>query len=119
MNAEPKNDVPAPASVPASVQTIDVGPATASVPVSADPDAAPAEAKAPAGQPATVSPERLAPPPAPKTILVIDIGGTKVKMMAMGQTEPIKFASGPEFTPARLVETVQKHSKGWDYEAIS
>src|SRR5689334_21724381 len=31
---------------------------------------------------------------APRTVLVIDVGGTKVKMMATGQTEPIKFPSG-------------------------
>jgi hypothetical protein len=56
---------------------------------------------------------------APKTVLVIDVGGTKVKMMVTGQTEPIKFPSGRKFAPGRLVEMAQKLSKGWEYEAIS
>jgi hypothetical protein len=73
--------------------------------VSAEP-AAPPEA-APEGKPAT--------PP----ILVIDIGGTKVKILATGQTEPRKAPSGKEFTPAKLVETVRELAQGWDYEAVS
>ena len=32
-------------------------------------------------------------------VLVIDIGGTHVKLLATGQHEPVKFASGPTLTP--------------------
>src|SRR5262245_56192981 len=50
-------------------------------------------------------------PPAPKKIskkiLVIDIGGTKFKLLSTGQTEPLKFPTGKDFSPAQLVETTQ------------
>jgi polyphosphate glucokinase len=52
-------------------------------------------------------------------ILVIDIGGTNVKMLVMGKDEPRKFPSGPELTPQRLIEGVLVATRDWDYEAIS
>ena len=55
----------------------------------------------------------------PTAILVVDVGGTKVKILASGQTEPRKAPTGKEFTPARLVETVRTLAEGWEYEAIS
>jgi polyphosphate glucokinase len=55
----------------------------------------------------------------PTAILVVDVGGTKVKILASGQTEPRKAPTGKEFTPARLVETVRALAEGWEYEAIS
>jgi polyphosphate glucokinase len=57
--------------------------------------------------------------PAPSAILAVDIGGTKVKILATGQTEPRKAPSGKGFTPARLVETIQELADGWDYQAVS
>ena len=57
--------------------------------------------------------------PPPTSILAIDIGGTKVKILATGQTEARKAATGREFTPTKLVETVRELAEGWDYEAIS
>lgn len=61
---------------------------------------------------ASASPDRSAAPPA--SILVIDIGGTKVKILATGQTEPRKAPSGKDFTPAQLVETVRTLAHDWD-----
>ena len=59
-------------------------------------------------------------PEAPPTkILVIDIGGTKVKALASGQHEPRKMTSGKTLTPARMVERVKVLANGWDYEAVS
>jgi hypothetical protein len=58
-------------------------------------------------------------PAAPASILTVDIGGTKVKILATGQTEPRKTTSGKDFTPARLVEAVRELARGWDYEALS
>src|SRR5215207_3417289 len=52
-------------------------------------------------------------------VLVIDIGGTKVKVLAAGQTEPRKATSGRVLTPARMVEVVRKLAEGWEYDAIS
>jgi polyphosphate glucokinase len=69
---------------------------------------APAAPEAPAAQ-----------PPAPGSILTIDIGGTKVKILATGQTEPRKAPSGKGFTPAQLVETVRALAHDWDYEAVT
>jgi hypothetical protein len=62
-----------------------------------------------------VQPARLA----PATVLVVDIGGTKVKILATGQTEPRKAPTGRDFTPARLVETARALAHDWEYEAIS
>lgn len=55
----------------------------------------------------------------PSTILVIDIGGSKIKVLATGQTEPRKMTSGKSLTPARMIEGVQKLTKDWEYEAVS
>ena len=57
--------------------------------------------------------------PAPSKILVIDIGGSKVKVLASGQTEPRKAPSGRELTPTRLVETVRQLAEDWEYDAVS
>ena len=56
---------------------------------------------------------------APTRILVIDIGGTSVKLLATGQTEPVAVPSGKLFTPAHLVDRVNKAAFGWEYDAVS
>jgi polyphosphate glucokinase len=58
-------------------------------------------------------------PELPRRILVIDLGGSKVKVLATGQTEPRKTDSGPEMTPARMVEAVKELAEGWEYDAVS
>jgi hypothetical protein len=60
-----------------------------------------------------------APPPRPTRILVVDIGGTKVKVLISGQTEPRKTSSGKTLTPAKMVEAVKALTADWDYEAVS
>lgn len=52
-------------------------------------------------------------------VLVIDIGGTHVKLLATGQDEPVKFASGPTLTPRQMVAGVKKLARGLKYQAIS
>jgi polyphosphate glucokinase len=52
-------------------------------------------------------------------ILVIDIGGTNVKILASGQDTPHKFPSGPELTPAEMVRAVVAATKDREYEAIA
>jgi polyphosphate glucokinase len=52
-------------------------------------------------------------------ILVIDIGGTNVKMLASGQETRRKFPSGPGLTPEQMVAGVLSATKDWDYEAVS
>jgi polyphosphate glucokinase len=52
-------------------------------------------------------------------ILAVDVGGTKLKILATGATEPRKAASGPDFTPAKMVETVRELAHGWHFDAVS
>ena len=52
-------------------------------------------------------------------ILVLDIGGTHVKVYRPGRAEPVKIPSGPELTPKKLVKAVLHATQGWSYDAIS
>ena len=51
--------------------------------------------------------------------LVVDVGGTHVKMLATGQSEPRKFISGPEMTAGKMVKLVKDATRDWRYERIS
>jgi polyphosphate glucokinase len=52
-------------------------------------------------------------------VLVIDIGGSHVKILATGQDEPRKFVSGPTLTAERMVSGVRKLARGWTYDAVA
>ena len=52
-------------------------------------------------------------------VLTIDIGGTHVKVLATGQTEPRQFDSGPDLTPERMVAGVKNLTRDWKYDAVS
>ncbi|UFS70341.1 ROK family protein [Geomonas sp. RF6] len=52
-------------------------------------------------------------------VLVVDIGGNNVKMMATGQKEPRKFPSGTALTAQQMVSGVLKAVEGWEFEAVS
>jgi polyphosphate glucokinase len=52
-------------------------------------------------------------------VLVIDVGGTHVKLLATGQDGPRAFVSGPTLTPRQMVAGVKKLARGWKYQAIS
>src|ERR1700722_15202770 len=52
-------------------------------------------------------------------VLVVDVGGTNVKILATGQETPRKFPSGPTMTPERMVPGVQQLAAEWKYEAVS
>ena len=52
-------------------------------------------------------------------ILVIDIGGTNVKVLASGMKEPIKIPSGPEMAPAVMVKQVKEAVKDVAYDVVS
>ena len=52
-------------------------------------------------------------------ILVIDVGGTNVKVIASGRRNRVKFASGPKMTPHQMVTTVLAATVGWQYAAVS
>jgi polyphosphate glucokinase len=52
-------------------------------------------------------------------VLVIDIGGSNVKVLVTGQQTPRKFESGPTLTPRGMVSGVRKLTRGWKYDAVS
>ena len=52
-------------------------------------------------------------------ILVIDIGGTHVKVLATGHRKFVEIPSGPKMTPAKMVSAVRAATEGWNYEVIS
>jgi polyphosphate glucokinase len=52
-------------------------------------------------------------------ILVVDIGGTHVKMLASGQAAPRKFDSGPSLTAGKMVKLVKAATRDWHYNRIT
>ena len=52
-------------------------------------------------------------------ILVIDIGGTHVKMLATGHRKFVEIPSGPKMTPAKMVAAVRVATEGWKYDVVS
>jgi polyphosphate glucokinase len=52
-------------------------------------------------------------------VLVIDVGGSHVKMLASGRREPLKLDSGPKFTAAAMARTVKVATDTWTYDVIS
>jgi polyphosphate glucokinase len=52
-------------------------------------------------------------------VLVVDVGGSNVKILATGQTKPRKFPSGPELTAKQMVNRVKKLAGGWKYDVVS
>ena len=53
-----------------------------------------------------------------KKILVVDIGGTHVKLM-ISRRERRKFDSGSRMSPRQLVSQLKKTVKGWRFSAVS
>ncbi len=51
--------------------------------------------------------------------LVIDIGGTHVKLLVSGKRTPRKFESGPTLTPAKMVSAVKELTRDWPYDRVS
>ncbi len=52
-------------------------------------------------------------------ILVIDVGGTHIKLLATGRRKPVKINSGPAMTAKRMVALVKEATRGWDYDMVS
>src|ERR1039458_7922130 len=52
-------------------------------------------------------------------IMVIDGGGTHVKVLATGYKQRVEFPSGPKMTPAKMVAAVRAATAGWKYDAVS
>ncbi len=54
-----------------------------------------------------------------QNILVVDVGGTNVKVADSGHPDPIKIPSGPAMTARRMVTAVKKATTGWKYAGVS
>ena len=54
-----------------------------------------------------------------KRILVLDVGGTNLKVLLSGQKEPAKIPSGPSFTPAALVASVRALLKDTPFDCAT
>jgi polyphosphate glucokinase len=52
-------------------------------------------------------------------VLVVDVGGTNVKMLATGQKEPRKIPSGPTMTARKMVSVVKEGVKDWKFDRVS
>jgi polyphosphate glucokinase len=52
-------------------------------------------------------------------VLVVDVGGTNVKILVTGKEAFRKFPSGPALTPNRMVAKVKQLAAEWQYDGIS
>jgi polyphosphate glucokinase len=52
-------------------------------------------------------------------VLAIDIGGSHVKMRVSHRRDLLQFVSGPDLTPAEMVEGVHALTGDWQYTAVS
>src|SRR5215467_2504150 len=52
-------------------------------------------------------------------VLVVDVGGTHVKVLATGQKAPREFPSGPALTAQQMVDGVKTVAAEWAYDAVS
>jgi polyphosphate glucokinase len=52
-------------------------------------------------------------------ILVVDVGGTHVKILTTGEREHRQVDSGPAMTARGMVSAVKRLSSGWSYDHIS
>ena len=52
-------------------------------------------------------------------VLVVDVGGNHVKILATGQKQSREFPSGPTLTAKQMVAGVKKLARGWKYDAVS
>jgi polyphosphate glucokinase len=52
-------------------------------------------------------------------VLVVDVGGTHVKVLVTGEKEPRQFDSGPALTAEEMVAGVGRVAADWKYDAVS
>jgi polyphosphate glucokinase len=54
-----------------------------------------------------------------RKVLVIDVGGTNIKMLASGHKKMRKFPSGPTMSAKQMVEGVVRETSDWNYDVVS
>src|SRR5215475_8204020 len=52
-------------------------------------------------------------------VLVVDVGGTHVKILATGQKERRRIPSGPALTAEQMVRGVKELARDWKYDVVS
>ena len=52
-------------------------------------------------------------------ILVVDVGGTNVKMLASGKDTPLRFPSGPKMTAEQMVLGVRQAVQEWSHNVVT
>ena len=52
-------------------------------------------------------------------VLVLDVGGTNIKVQATGQKQPRKIPSGPDMTAKDMVCDVKAATRDWKYDRVS
>jgi glucose-6-phosphate isomerase len=68
-------------------------------------------------QPASTG--RRRPRAAVKKVLVADVGGTHVKLLVTGESEPRKFISGHALTPQLMMAEIKTLVSDWEHGAVS
>ena len=54
-----------------------------------------------------------------RKVLVIDVGGTNIKVLVTGEKKPRKIPSGPTLTAKKMVMFVKAAVKDWEFECVS
>lgn len=52
-------------------------------------------------------------------VLVVDVGGTNIKVAVSGWKEPVKIPSGPDMTASKMATEVRRAVAGAKYDAVS
>ena len=52
-------------------------------------------------------------------VLVVDVGGTHVKLLASGRRVPVKLPSGPDLTPRLMVARVRAATASWGFDVVT
>ena len=58
-------------------------------------------------------------PRRPLRVMVVDVGGTNVKILASGKRLPRREISGPGMTARQMVKAVARLAHGWTYDVVS
>jgi polyphosphate glucokinase len=54
-----------------------------------------------------------------RKVLVVDVGGTHIKILASGQRTPRKVVSGPKMTARLMTDWVKEAASDWPYDVAS
>jgi polyphosphate glucokinase len=53
------------------------------------------------------------------SVLVVDVGGSNVKVLASGEAERRRIGSGPKMTAEQMVAAAQQLAEGWAWDVVS